>query len=383
MKITCTQRDLAKAISIASRAVAARSTIAVLGNLLLEVKGGELHISATNMAMRIDCALPCKVEAEGAITVPARLFVDIISKLPAAPVVLDVNDKTKTLNIQSGSYKAKVNGIDAFDFPERATDAPRATVQLHAPDLRQMIDQVVFAASSDESRTALTGVEFTIGHSRIALAATDGYRLAQRGGTLSDTGLEDAVTVIVPSAGLSELARILAAVDSEPGIGMSIYERHVAFNVVGDDSIAAVGLTCSTIDAKFPDYHAIIPKSQKTSVVVDTKALLRSLQVARMFTSQDAGRVQLTIDPKVGTLNVRATDATMGDSDDTLQATVKGEPVTTYVNVAFLIDTISRIDEPTVDLLLNEANKPLLARPTGASADDFVHVIMPMSAKGK
>lgn len=385
MKIVCEQRDLAKAISIAGRAVAPRSTLPILGNLLLAAKGGELHISATNMAMRIDCAVPCKVEAEGAITVPARLFIDMIGKLPSAAVTLELIVRTMSLGIQCGSYKAKINGIDAEDFPARVTDTAQettATVALNAPSLRQMIDQVAFAASSDTARTTLTGVEVSIGGRRVAMAATDGFRLAMRGADLA-VGLDEATTIIVPSASLNELARILAAVDSQPDASMTIYERHVTFDVAGDDSVKAVGLTCSTIDARFPDYDAIVPKSHKTTLTTDTKALLRSLQMARMFASQEANRIQLTVDTQAATLAVRATNAQIGDSDDTLQVTASGEPVTTYVDVAFMIDVLSRIESATVDLLFNEADRPLVIRPSGMAAEDFTHVIMPMSGSAR
>ena len=140
-------------------------------------KGNELRISGTNLQMRIDCRIQAQVESPGAITVPAKLFWEIVSRLAGEHVALDVNPRTLMLAIGCGNYKAKINGLSAEDFPVPPKDDVLAVVTIKAGVLRQMIDQTAFAASTDMSRQNITGVEFVISGSRLGMAATDGYRL--------------------------------------------------------------------------------------------------------------------------------------------------------------------------------------------------------------
>lgn len=169
VRVSCLQENLAKGLSIVGRAVSSRSTLPVLGNILLEAKDNELRLAATNLEIGVNCWIGAKVEDEGSITVPARLLTDFVNNLPPERVDLELAVRTQTLHVRCARYDANMKGIDAADFPiiptagasdddqESALEGTR--IELETVGLRKMIDQVTFAASSDESRPILTGVE--------------------------------------------------------------------------------------------------------------------------------------------------------------------------------------------------------------------------------
>ena len=158
MKVSCLQENLAKGLAIVGRAVATRSTLPVLSNILLSTDGSRLKLSATNLEVGINCWIGAKVEQEGATTVPARLLADFINSLPPERIDLDLITRTQTLNLKSGRFEANIKGIDAQEFPLILIPEEDSRLTIKPDVLRQMIDQVAFAAATDESRPVLTGV---------------------------------------------------------------------------------------------------------------------------------------------------------------------------------------------------------------------------------
>lgn len=373
MNVTVAQSDLSKAVAIVGRAINSRAVLPIFGNILLEAKSGELRLSGTNLNVSINCWLRATVEEEGAITVPARLFGDIVSKLQPAKVNLTDNARTVVLHLTCGNFKAKVAGISAEDFP--ATLAPAGErVELNPAQLAEGIDQVVFAASSDMSRPNMGCVKTSL-NGRLTLAATDGYRVGVRSYRLPTPAPE--CNVLIPAPSMMELQRILAVADPDQPVTMSVVDkRSVVFWVEGKEGLR-VELAAQLVDANFPDYHAIIPKSNTTTVGVESALLLRSLQAARLFTVKESEPVTLSAYPGKG-LRVSATDKQMGDSVDEIDADIKGEGVEFVVDCSFLIDLLSRLGNTQIVLEMTRNTRPISIRPAFASPDEFVHVVMPI-----
>ena len=378
MKITCLQKELAKGVSIANRAVSSRSTLPILSNIMLVAEGNELRISGTNLQMRIDCRIQAQVESPGAITVPAKLFWEIVSRLAGQHVALDVNPRTLMLAIGCGNYKAKINGLSAEDFPVPPKDDVLAVVTIKAGVLRQMIDQTAFAASTDMSRQNITGVEFVISGSRLGMAATDGYRLGVRAGALDEPATQESV-IIIPATSLFEVSQALAMADAAERIKAEIHHNRISFHADGLD------VSAQTLDGKFPDYRAILPKSFATTVTVDTKDLLRSLQVARILTQRGKDgleHAELRVEKATNCLGISVVNAEVGDSGDSLEVEVTGEPTIITLDIGYIVDVLSRVEEEKVVLCLNGKNRPCVVQLPGVLEADFVQVIMPVSTKG-
>ncbi|MBK6429940.1 DNA polymerase III subunit beta [Candidatus Amarolinea dominans] len=390
MRISCLQENLAKGLSIVGRAVSSRSTLPVLSNILLATDQGQLKLAATNLEIGINCWIGAKVEDEGAITVPTRILTEFVNSLPTEKIDLDLAVRTQTLNLKCARYEANFKGIDAAEFPTIPTMADRgetAVIELPPATLRQMINQVAFAASTDESRPTLTGVEVRFEEERLTMAATDGYRLARRSGGMGMIG-GTRNTVIVPARTLSEVARIVSDASDERPVEVTITptRNQIMFHVWGRaDSKGGyhqVDIVSQLLDATFPDYNAIVPRGFKTRAVLDTQAFLRTVRMAFLFARDAANAVRLQIIPadglKPGTLTITATSAELGDNVSEMDALVEGEANEIAFNAKYLIDALSAIDTPQVALEATRSTLPGVIRPVGTGPEDYTQVIMPM-----
>jgi DNA polymerase-3 subunit beta len=401
VRVSCLQENLAKGLSIVGRAVSMRSTLPVLGNILLEAKGNQLRLAATNLEIGIHCWIGAQVEEEGAITVPARLLTDFVNSLSPERIDMELSERTQTLHLRCARTEANMKGLDARDFPlvptlSGETDADEATTQvqgtlieLEGVGLRKMIDQVVFAAAQDESRPTLTGVEVGFLQSRVRMAATDGYRLSVRSAHVDGVAADTNVTVIVPAKSLAELGRISGEGDDSRRITVVLPEgnrNQVLFEVFGKPDMRGgfhrVELVSQLIEARFPDYRAIIPKSHTTSTVVDTAALLKAVKRASLFARDNANIIRVQVQAGTGTdggqVVLTAASQEMGDNADPIDAMVEGSDLEIAFNAKYLVDVLSQIEQPQVVLETSQPTRPGMIRPVGMGEDEFLHVVMPM-----
>ena len=373
MRISCLQENLAKGLSIVGRAVAARSTLPVLSNILLATDGGRLKLAATNLEIGINCWIGAKVEEEGATTVPARLLMDFVNSLPPEKIDMELVVRTQTLHLQCARYEANIKGIDASEFPLIPTAMEDRQVSLEPETLRQMIRQVAFAAATDESRPILTGVLAKLEGSSLTLAAADGFRLSVRTAEL-DQPVPEPLSVIVPARALTELARI-SAEEKEP-IQVTITEgrRQILFH------LANVDLVSQLIEGNFPDYNQIIPKSHTTRAVVGARELLAAVKLASFFARDAANIIRLEVTPgeklTPGRLIITATAAEVGDNVGQMDAPVEGEPLEIAFNAKYLMDVLNAVDSDKVALEMTTSSSPGVLKPP--DVEGFTHVIMPM-----
>jgi DNA polymerase-3 subunit beta len=372
MKASVSQQHLAHGLSIVSRAVSPRSTLPVLGNVLIATDEGRIRLSATNLELGITCWIGAQISEEGAITVPARTFVDLVSALPSDTITLTLNAKTQTLNVRCGMNSTDIKGIDAQEFPPMPVPELSEGIELNVADFKEMIQQVVFAASTDDARPVLQGVLMTVNDNNVTLAATDGFRISVRSATLSSsTGRS--MTAIIPARALSELARI--ATDGEKTVTMVMPpgRGQVLFHL--DDA----ELVSQLIDGNFPPYEAIIPRSFKTHTVLSTSAFLKACKQAEIIAREGNNVIRLNIMPKAdapGQLEISAQTEETGSSEIVVDANVDGPNLVIAFNVRFLREVLDVIKTPSVALETNANNTPGMLHPVGE--DNFQHVIMPM-----
>jgi DNA polymerase-3 subunit beta len=374
VKVSCLQENLAKGLSIVGRAVASRSTLPVLSNVMLATDNGRLKLSATNLELGINCWVGAKVEAEGATTVPARLLTDFVNSLPPERIDLELVVRTQTLNARCARFEANIKGIDAQEFPiiPTADDAERA-IRLEPGDLRKMIDQVAFAAATDESRPILTGVLARFEGDRLTLAAADGFRLSVRSAPLGQA-VDETFEVIIPARALGELARISADQEDWVEVIITPARNQILFH------LKDVDLVSQLIEGKFPDYNQIIPSDRATRTVLDSTGFLKAARVSHLFARDAANIVRLEVAPgdelMPGHITLAATSAELGDNVGQMDALIEGDPVEIAFNAKYLIDVLSVVDSAQVTLETTSASSPGVLRPVGD--DDYIHVIMPM-----
>mgnify|MGYP003547052148 FL=1 len=374
MKVTILQENLARGLGIVSKAVSPRSTLPVLANVLIASDEGRLRLSATNLEMGITCWIPARIEEEGSTTVPARTFGDLVSTLPSDQVMLKLDTQTQTLNVRGGTSTNDIKCIDAQEFPPLPTPDLEGAVQINGGDFREMIHQVVFAASSDEARPVLMGVLIQVDKDKLTMAAADGFRLSVRKAVLS-TPSPAPVSAIVPAQALKELARV--ASDGEEPIYMVLPKGRgqVVFRVKDVEVVSQL------IDGTFPDYQQIIPRSYKSRTLVSTSSLLKACKQAEIFAREGSNVARFNIksaqsDMQPSEVEISATSEETGKNETIVEATVDGGGLLIAFNVKFLREALEVIRAPNVALETSAPNAPGVVKPVGD--DQFLHVIMPM-----
>ena len=374
MKITVLQENLAHGLNIVSRAVSPRSTLPVLSNILVATDEGRLRLSATNLELGITCWIGAKVEEEGSTTVPARTFTDLVSTIPPAKTNISLHEPTQTLNIKSGSLNTDIKCIDAQEFPPMPAPDLDSGIEINVSDFKEMIRQVVFAASHDEARPILTGVLVTVDDNTLTLAAADGFRLSVRTAQLSAPASAP-VKAVIPARALSELARI--SNDGSEVITMTLPpdRGQVIFRTKD------IELVSQLIEGTFPDYQQIIPKEHQARTILSTPAFLKSCKQAEIFAREGSLIAQINIRPgpeenSPGEVEISGQSEETGSSQAVMDATIDGEDIIIAFNVRYLIDVLNVLDSKKVQIKLKDSNSSAIIHDSEDSSN--LYVVMPM-----
>lgn len=373
MKVSCLQENLAKGLNVVSRAVSTRSTLPVLGNVLLATDNGRLKLTATNLEIVVTCWIGAKVEEDGAITVPHRTLNDLVSTLPQERVTLDLNVPNQTLHVSCARTEANIKGIDAQEFPLIPDPDQDNRIRVETDVFRQMVSQVALAAAVDDTRPTLTGVYTTFEESQVMMVATDGFRLSLRSAHIPGY-VEKPFSVIIPARALAELARI--ASDDNEALYISLPEgrNQIIFDM---DNVVLVS---QLIDGSFPDYTPILPKHSLTRTVMGTAEFRKACRTAEIFARESSHTARVRIDPGdefgAGHAVIQATSVETGDNEAQIDASVDGDPIEIAFNVKYMTDVLNVIDTPQVALETTTPMEPGVIKPVGDN--DFVHIIMPM-----
>jgi DNA polymerase-3 subunit beta len=360
-------------LGIVTRAVSSRSTLPVLGNVLIATDGGRLRLSATNLEVVITCWLGAKIKEEGAITVPARTFSELVNTLPAEPVEMDLNTATQTLHVQCGRVTANIKGIDAGEFPIVPEPETEKRIRMEPGVLKRVIEQVAFAAAKDDSRPTLTGVKASFEDTKMLMAATDGFRLSVRSAHLAGH-VEKPFSVIIPAQALAEVARILSDDLDAVYISMPEGRNQIIFDMEN------VVLVSQLVDGTFPDYSPIVPKSYKTRTVLNTADFRKACRTADIFARESSNTARVAVEPgdglTTGFARVTANSKDTGDNVAQIDASVEGGPIEIAFNVKFMSDVLNVIETPQVAVETTTSMEPGVLKPVGDN--DFIHIIMPM-----
>ena len=291
MKLQVTQENLNKALGAVSRVANSRGTLPILANVLIKTTNNRLSLAATNLDIAITHYIGAKVSEEGSITVPARLMQDFVNSLPEGVITLDLQD-TK-LHVTTDKYQSVVNGIVADDFPVMPAISAGKKWSVEGASFKKGLQQVVFAASNDETRPVLTGVLLQTIDGKLHMAATDSYRLAEK---QLGTNKED-VQILVPANAMQDLLRLLG--DAEEKVHVTHDDQQVLFQV-GD-----VELVTRLVDGKYPDYKKLIPEKFATSARLKRADLVNVTKVSSLFARESAGSVTIEVDEAAKQLSIR------------------------------------------------------------------------------
>ncbi len=379
MKVSLPQDQLSRALSVVGRGVAssARSTLPVTTTILLATDENRLRLSATDLEIGINLWLPATIEEEGATTVPARLFTELVNSLPNARVDLAQTDEAHTTAVSCARVKANVRGIDPDEFPLIPTVSEQPSAVVPASLLRDMIGAVIFAVATDDTRPIFTGVLATFAGDTLTFAAADGFRLSVRSASLGEATTGD-FSVIIPARTLSELGRILPDGDELVEVTVTPNRSQVLFHTGSLDLISRL------IEGQYVNYRQIIPQKYGTRAVVSTADWAKATRIAGFFARDSNNIVRLSLDPgedgATGSLTIAANAADVGDNTNQIDAVIEGDALTVAFNVRYIADALSAIRSGEVALELLGSAQPGVIKPVNGV--DHSVVLMPMAAQG-
>ncbi|MFH0769540.1 MAG: DNA polymerase III subunit beta [Chloroflexota bacterium] len=373
MKLSCLQENLSRGLGVVGRAIAARTTLPIANNVLLATDQSRLKLVATNLEMAISYWIGAKVEEEGAITVPARLLTEFVSSLPNDRIDIRLSSRTKTLELKCARFEARISGVDAKDFPPIPTVEGGIATSVEVEAFRQGLNQVVFAAASEESRPVLTGVDAQFDGDMLTLAAADGFRLAMYKLPLADK-VSQKTEVIIPARTLAELNRLMTDGEEKVEIIVNPNKSQALFRLKDTELVSQL------IQGTFPQYAQLIPQSHTVRAVVDVAEFLRATKTASIFARDGSGIVRLEMSSgrelTPGKIKISARSEEIGDDVGEIDAVVEGEEAKIAFNGRYLIDVLSVLRESQVALETTNPSSPGVIRPVGV--DNYIHVVMPM-----
>jgi DNA polymerase-3 subunit beta len=368
VKLSVMQENLARGLTVVSRAVSTRSTLPVLANVLLKTEDGGLRLTTTNLEIGLIYWVAGKIESDGSTTVPAKLLTDLVLSLPGGSKIELETGANETLHIQSGPFQSHVKGIDADEFPSIQATGERPTTRIAQGELKQALEQTAFAAATDEARPILTGVLCRFEGETVTFAAADNYRIAVK--TISILDPVDDTSVVIPARALNELMRILGDGDEPVEVVLAQGRNQVLFHLDGVDLVSRL------IDGQFPNYQSVLPKTHTTRAILDREELLRAVRQAALIAHESANIVKLQIGSNGEAGIVVSANAEVGDHVGQVDAAVDGDGTSIAFNAKYLADVLEKVGADQFALELQGPLAPGVFKPVGD--DRYVHVVMPV-----
>lgn len=362
------QGKLARALGVVSRVAGGGGVgtpmLPILSNVLLRVKEGRLSLTATNLDMAVvEYVVPTEM-VEGEVTVPAKLLADFVGNLPKQETVKIVADGVK-IKISAGKYSSVLNGIDSEDFPELPEINEEAAVifRVGAEEFKAAVGEVIVACSNNTTRPILTGVYFNTHEGKLYLAATDGYRLAEK---MFISGVQSEVKAVVPAVSLMEVLRSLN--DGVEEVEVLFDETQVRFR------LGEIEITSKLLDGSYVDYRGLIPKESDVKVVVERSELVRVVKLAALFARASGGAIVCEADAERKILNVAAVANEFGENNSEIEAEVQTNAKVVF-NSKFLLDALNVIAGEKVVFGFSDKVAPIVL--SCENDDSYVHIVMP------
>lgn len=366
MKFSCEKAILQAAVTIAGRVVAPKSSIQALEGVLIETDPLGLCLSGYNLETGIITKVSADVAESGAIVLSARLFSEILRRMPDD--VVSISTEGFSVHIQGGPTSYDIMGSSDEDFPDLPSVNDGSGLTIAQGDLRSMIGQTIFAVSDNESRPVHTGALFEANGQELTIVAVDGYRLALRREKLLSQEETETLSFVVPGAALKEVEKICT--DSDELVTVTQGDRHVTFQIGGTLLVAR------RLEGEFLNYRQTIPQNNAITLEADTADLQRSIDRASLIIN-DKLKSPLRCKFDDGVLSITSRTA-MGSAFDSCPIGGDGKGLEIGFNNRFLMDAVKAAPAQRVRLELNTATSPCLILPQESGTDNFLYMVLPV-----
>lgn len=360
MKIKTSKDELLNGIQVVQNVVSQKAALPILSNILIEAQHNILKLNGTDLDIGISCEIPVETLEEGAITVPAKRFSDIIRELPPGEIVISTK-KNNQIDIDGENCHFKLNGLPKEEFPKFPEFKDAQVLQIEQPVLKEMLRMTAFAVSHEESRYVLNGVLIEISGKTIRIVATDGRRLAKIE-RITEISTKKDISVIIPSKAVQELNRNLKESGNASFI---IGANQVLFDIDG------VLIATRIIDGEFPNYNQVIPEPTLPTIKVKTDELLAAIRRANLLATPDFQAVKFEVFTSKLILSKSTPD--IGESREEVSIEYGGSELIVGFNPHFFIDALKQINDEEIELELTGADKPAVMR-----LNNYLYLALPM-----
>lgn len=367
MKFSCEKALLLNALSITSRTVATKSAISALEGIYIQA-GKELTLTGYNLETGITVKIPADIQKNGECVFPARLFVDIVRKLPDEMVHISV-DEALHVSIQCGISSFTIAAEAGDDFPNLPEVERSGAITMPQSALRKMISGTIFSVSDNMARPVHTGCLIEVGEAAITMVAVDGYRLAKRT-YHGESPNQNEIKFVVPGAALREVEKILA--DTEEPVTFNLGTKHILFEI-GDAT-----LICRILEGEFLDWRRVVPTNNSILLTANVEALTASIERVSLIVSEKIkSPVHCHFSENIADFK---TATTIGAAHDVCPVAGDGKDLDIGFNCRYLLDALKAVNCETVTLELSNGLSPIVLTPVDET-DDFAYMVLPVRLK--
>lgn len=368
MKFTASIIELARALGRVSGAIPPRSPMPVLENVLLQLEGSVLTLTATDMDISISTRVQVQGERNGSILVPAKRFTDTVRALSDGELVFDADPDNHRISINVSSGEFKLSGLSPDEFPKLVSFEGAVTLQLPQAKFSNMVDRTIFACSSDEFRPAMTGVLFQFRPAETRAVATDGFRLVRVIDHETTAEIQEELDIIVPPKALLLASKVF---DTEE-LSLSANQTHVRF----EDNETTI--TARLIDEKYPNYESVIPQANDKRMIVRRDDLLNTVKRVSLYSNAQTRQVRMRMDENALQVAAQDTD-TGGEAKESITCDYGNESLEIGFNANFVREALDRLDTSEVSFDFSTPLRPSLISPYGTkNGQEVLMLLMPI-----
>lgn len=370
MKFTCSQHTLSKALNTVSKAVSAKTTIPVLKGILIKAtEDGTLILSASDLELSIEKEIDVNVESGGSIVVFAKLFSDIIRKLPNEEILIEEKANC-TLLIKTSSSEFTIVGADPEEFPDiEDLEDDSNLISFNKEVFKNMIAKTSFSASIDESKGIIVGVLLEVNENGVSMVALDGFRMAIAREEMASEESGESMKIVIPAKILNEVSKIISESEEEDGtISIAINEKKAIILI--DSTKVVVRL----LEGEFIKYRDIIPSDSSTTLQVGRTALQSGIERASLLAKEGKNNlIKLTIDGNLITITSKSEE---GNVKEEIIMEKTGHDLEIGFNSKYVLDVLKAVDDDEIKMEFNTSTTPCLVKPLEGRS--FEYLILPV-----
>ncbi|HPA25232.1 MAG TPA: DNA polymerase III subunit beta [bacterium] len=368
MKFTCVKENLIKGINTVARISGKNISLPILNNILIATADDGVEFVGTNLEIGIKNKIRAKIEDKGKITVPAKTLASFVNFLPDEKVSFELIKNSNEIQIKSGTWETKIKTQSAEDYPLIPEVERKNGFKIKAKKFKEALEQVIFAALSNEARPELSGGYISFNEKQLTIVATDSYRLAEKHIELSES-IKKAGSFIVPIKTLQEIEKIISENDNNEDLEIYFEENQIIFLIAG------VEINSRLINGQYPDYKQIIPTKSNTQIIINKNEILNAVKAASVFTKIGINDVMFEF-KKPASVIIKAVNNQLGENQAVINGEINGDDNNITFNYHYILEGLANLKEEKFVLEISNANNPAILKPL--EKKDYLYLIMPI-----